>query len=472
MTIFWLPRLCIALSLGIGLAHSTDAPPLDLPHIMQVKLWVENAKTISSIQGRPDASKNQRYAIGYFGLSQTKELMNQLKNPHYKPTDEVLTSFLVSYVLADKILKNPHDPSLLRLGARPDQPENSAVIDNTVESQVIYKPATNEFTGIRFNPTRSIIAISLPEIVYAYEKLALRASKNNANLLPWTQALAKIIDVYFKEPYKDDPNRLNSWKIDGHECIVYRPNHSLAHGLRQGLFALDIVEGLLETQTLNSQEAIEFIQWLKHKVLTDPNFKNKVEIASAFQRTGRDSEKSSSSNKTLYDKYERQDAINFEKDMKKYVGPDKLFKDDLEMQTYKEAILWSTAHEGMLDPATNEDLLYLRKLLHAAHHLDLRRMLGFSPQITKSNAMKELFGDNSVIDINNFSVPPALAAEQTFINKLWERSGEYMEATADRDNSVIPKRKERGEKFCILSHNPDQMAAALVEKRKSSKIQF
>lgn len=468
--------------LFICVTYSMGGAPSQLDRVMTMQKKVERAKTIKpSNFVQPNASKNERYTIGFVGLKNTLELINNVGNPGYVPRDEVLQSFLTSYVLADRVRKNPHNPALLKLGVRPDQPENGAVIDNGTMTQVIYKPSTDEFTGIRLSPKGPpiIVHVSLSKIINAYNQLIANArpkEKNTqaypVNLLAWTQKVADVVNIYFKKPYKNDPKRANQWRVGGKTYIVYRPNHSLAHGVRQGLFAVDIIEGLLAASSVTSPEAKLFKDWLKNKIATDPYFKHKVEIASAFQRTGRGSEDSSTTNEKLYKQYERQDVLNFEKDMRQHVGPGKLFRNELEFQTYKEAIMWSTVDEGKLNPTTNQDLLYLRKIFHAAHHLDLRRMTDFSPEITKSSAMIELFGNNSVLDVRTFSVNPDFIAEQDLINKLWERSGEYMDATGDRDNSSIPKRINREERFGILAHNPQEMVKKLVEKRSSSPIQF
>ena len=242
--------------------------------------------------------------------------------------------------------------------------------------------------------------------------------------LSWTRTTAGAVNVHFKKAYKDKPVSL-----DCNGKKVNRPNHSLAHGLRQGLLASDIVDALNSTAlSFKNQEAINITKWVKEKMEKDLFFRQKVEYTSAFQRTGRESEASSSGkHKDAYEKYERKDAANFDADVKKHIGHGKVFKDAYEAQVFKEAILWSTAKEGKIDPLKNEDLKFLRKVLHTAHDLDLRRLpfdttkggIGNSFQRMVST---ELFGDNSYIN-----------SERVLIDRLWERSGEYLRATGDRD---------------------------------------
>ena len=56
----------------------------------------------------------------------------------------------------------------------------------------------------------------------------------------WSINVANIVNQYFGKPYKDVsyPDALSCQ--DGSQ--VYRPNHSLAHGMRQAYLAVDVVK--------------------------------------------------------------------------------------------------------------------------------------------------------------------------------------------------------------------------------------
>ena len=198
----------------------------------------------------------------------------------------------------------------------------------------------------------------------------------------WTLYLTGILSKYFNKTYKVVPSDI-SRIINKRLYIVYRPNHGLLYALRQGFLAIDIIN-LLAKQGSNTLSS-----WVKYKIQTDPYFKIKVMFASSFQRSGRESEIGSSANPKLYNAYERTDAIYFQTEATKHIGT--LFKDKHEVLIYKEAILWSTVDEGLLSEKSCQSLYFLRKILHTAHLLDLRRIPDFDIQQIKKNSMEILF---------------------------------------------------------------------------------
>lgn len=287
----------------------------------------------------------------------------------------------------------------------------------------------------------------------------------------WDAIVANKVNKYFKQPYADKPAILTV-KHNGHTYTVNRPNHGLAHGLRQGFLAADIVQSLWQisqknTKKFTSKDGIKLIKWVNKKMAADPFFLKKVTFASAFQRTGRQSEVSSSENLNLYKSYERADAKNFVTEAKSLGQKSPFSKTDL--QVFKEAILWSTADEGKIDPKTNKDLYFLRKIFHTAHDLDLRRMLKFDINRMKASAVSELFGEET-IDNQSWKVHSNFSNEQKYIDKLWGRSGEYLLATGDRD--VVGQRKYNKLKYMDLAYNPNKMVKTLQKTRAASKISF
>lgn len=286
----------------------------------------------------------------------------------------------------------------------------------------------------------------------------------NVSNTDWSYQVATDVNKYFKKPYKDGPKTLKM-EYKGTTYVVNRPNHALAHGLRQGFLAVDIVSGIAKTAlAFASDDGKKLKKWVDRKIVKDPKFKQKIEFAAAFQRTGRQSEASSTADPQKYNEYERADAKNFAREVKKHIGPGKLFNDKKEAQVYKEAILWSTAAEGKINPQKSESLYCLRKIFHAAHDLDLRRMRKFDLKRVKCSAVEELFG-NGTVNQANWTVNPAFKNEKKFINELWKRSGEYLKATGDRD--VETQRNYQG-KFCKLAYNPKAMVKVLHEAKKNS----
>ena len=142
-------------------------------------------------------------------------------------------------------------------------------------------------------------------------------------------------------------------------------------------------------------------------------------MASAFQRSGRQSEASSASNLALYKKYELQDAINF----KNAAIKTSIFKNSSEIQVFEEAILWS--NDGDIDENENDDLKYLRRILHCAHTFDLRRIKSFDGERIQQDGINQLFG--KIVELS----PESKYAK--ICSVLWKRSGAYMWATGDRD---------------------------------------
>lgn len=84
------------------------------------------------------------------------------------------------------------------------------------------------------------------------------------------------IKTYFNKPYVDDPECKARIKCSncGETHTVYRPNHGLLHGLRQGLLAREIVNILTIEATPTSA-----IHDIKNPFA--------VQVLASFQRSGR-----------------------------------------------------------------------------------------------------------------------------------------------------------------------------------------
>lgn len=258
-----------------------------------------------------------------------------------------------------------------------------------------------------------------------------------------TLRIMEMIKPYFLSPYTqgyvgDREIRI----IRGRELAVERANHGLAHGLRQGALAKDIFDLLVHFPLTDTSGIVD---WARRKEGEDPQWAAKIEIAASFQRSGRQSECSSASDVELYKKYEMQDTVNFRRETRH------LFADEEEHQLFAEAILWS--NPGLLDEKEVEDLKYIRRILHAAHTFDLRRILVFDGERIQRDAMEQLFGG-------------ALPAEGAALNRLlWERSGAYLEATGDRDLVLERKFQDR---FFTQTHNPIDMVDAIHRVRQNA----
>lgn len=296
-------------------------------------------------------------------------------------------------------------------------------------------------------------------------KPALSSQQEYLDADKWSAKLSLEVNKHFKNEYEDDKNIFKHKKniniihreIDKKKYTVNRKRHGLAHGVKQGFLAVDIVKALQSsykksTSYFNIKRGNDLMKWVNTKLKQDPFFIQKVELVSVFQRTGRESEASSTDYPELYKKYKQADASNFAKFAKQYVGYNNLFKNNSELKIYIKAL-----KGGSFNDESNKDLFYLQRLCGAAHMFDLRRV----PTFDKDEIYRELSG----ILFNSLKITPK---ETNFIDKLWSRAGEYNEATGDRD--LVTKRGRFRDRFFILSNDPKQLSEVLHTARKNSKI--
>lgn len=259
--------------------------------------------------------------------------------------------------------------------------------------------------------------------------------------ITFIKQLLITLSKYFNKPYIDDNRNATVIRtINGQKYIVHRFNHGLLHSVRQGLLAVAIVNVLLDESHLIKKNHKLFMDWLMYKINHDLYFLYKVMLASSFQRSGRQSEITSSQNKKLYDKYEWMDTVNFQNEVYKFKG---LFSSGEEMRVYRKAILWSLVGDGDMECV---DLLYLRKILHAAHILDLRRIPDFDMQRIKNQTLEILFdGDKEMMYI---------------IDILFDISGWFLKLMGERD--MVFGKRVIDDKFFVLSCDLG-MLVALVD---------
>ena len=268
----------------------------------------------------------------------------------------------------------------------------------------------------------------------------------------WSLEVAQKIKPYFLAPYTDCSYSQMTRAIDGKTYFVERFNHGLAHGLRQGALAKDIFDLLLRLKKENSLKKLcenePILNWAEEKVEKDPNFMQKLELVSSFQRSGRQSEVSSSGHMSLYKRYERQDAINFTKAARE-LG---IFESEEEIQTFAEAMFMF--NQGTLNPFENKDLLYIKCILQAAHTFDLRRICSFDMNRIKETGIAQLFTGGGLL---SFQEEYAKIREA-----LWDRSGEYLQITGERDLET-----GRGLQDAFFLQTPAEMVDAIYQVRRT-----
>lgn len=100
----------------------------------------------------------------------------------------------------------------------------------------------------------------------------------------WSVTVAQIVNKFFSQPYADahlSRAFLSLQCPDG--TLVNRPNHSLAHGMRQAYLATDLAV-ILENSIVDALSAPgkNLATWIKRQHAMDKNFLKKREFANAF----------------------------------------------------------------------------------------------------------------------------------------------------------------------------------------------
>lgn len=275
-----------------------------------------------------------------------------------------------------------------------------------------------------------------------------------------TLKIMEFVKPYFLSSYKDAGRWHKATRqINGTYYVVNRYNHGLAHGLRQGALAKDVLEIMIKMKTelgaLDLPELNELAEWIitQTQCAAGKDFFLKVELTSSFQRSGRQSEVSQVQDIEKYKRYEQQDAVNFQK----AAISSNLFKDQLEIDIYAEAILW--ANKGNLDEKLYPDLKFLRQILRTAHTFDLRRIPSFDAERIRNDSITQLLGTSGPLK--------ASAHCKLIQNTLWHRIGKYLEATGDRD---LMHRSFLKNKFFLQTATPPLMVDAICDIRKNKII--
>lgn len=270
--------------------------------------------------------------------------------------------------------------------------------------------------------------------------------KTDEDRTAWSMEIVSEVNPHFSKTYEDNPD-------DKLECEsgddVNRPNHSLAHGMRQAYLAVDIALAFNRVKkTPSGNSPAEHLRvWIADRMKTDRLFLKKLQFTNAFQRSGRQSDISKDSNPDKYYQYLLNDQKNFQTAAEKRIST--LFKDQDEIDIYKKAIT------EKFDPDTPySDLVMLSKIFYTAHTLDLRRLPHFNKDTIRKNVSLQLFERERPLGWMN-----------GVANELWARSGDYLNATGDRDMESKEKSFYDVPVFCAQAHNPKLLISALEMAR-------
>jgi hypothetical protein len=187
--------------------------------------------------------------------------------------------------------------------------------------------------------------------------------------------------------------------------------------------------------TILQHPELELHDWVKERVCKDKDFINKLFIISSFQRSGRQSEVSSSENPALYESYQEGDRSNF-------IGS----VDHMYFCCDREILEWSVALRW--DSTRTEYVENVSKILKVAHFLDLRRI----PRFDQQRIRKEI-GD--ILGICRWS---------GLIDVLWNQSGIYLQITGDRDMCDGDSGRDWKDRFFTLQQNPTLLYTLLAQR--------
>ena len=183
-------------------------------------------------------------------------------------------------------------------------------------------------------------------------------------LLPTTRsALYHAHKKHFSQPYKH--MRLSAHCLRNHKGqSIMRRNHSIAHAFRVCSYVRPMYQafsrfGSATLKPAGKKQAQAIIQ--------------RVELAAAYNVSGRESEVSSS-NRALYQSYRNASARNFIR----YVSNDRkafaVFNNDKQLvRDYAHHVI---AHRGKANKTTSKEIQLASKLLARCHDLDLLRCKG------------------------------------------------------------------------------------------------
>lgn len=333
-------------------------------------------------------------------------------------------------------------------------------------------------------------------------------SERSPDLTSWDYAIADEIKTYFLQKYEDlvkvynaqaqsSAQQLKKYaphessknvrpehkevtrNIQGVKYSVPRPNHGLAHGLRQGFLAVDILTALsnFDVTLLNeddvSPEAEVLIRYVK-ELLKEPGYKTLEEFqaVASFMKSGRIDEADGTS---TYRTALQRDAVNFYKFAQKHP---RIFSEFMR-RVYALTLLWGENPSNdlkVLDPHVEDvvetfpdDIVFFRNLTLAAHRFDLGRLPTLSYILdNKRSACLAIFNNDPNLSEKSYKDFPSII--QNMCDNLWERAREYLIATGDHHYDDNGNWKGHDDKFFLLAANPHQMVDALEKARRNSKI--
>lgn len=251
--------------------------------------------------------------------------------------------------------------------------------------------------------------------------------------------MADIANEYYKKPYDDYDYTLPRDNIKIGQITVNRAVHSLHHGIRQAALAVDFINYLLA----HGEPKSPMVKALAAKVKKDRRFFDKVALMAMLGRAGRGSDASFSEAPDANMFYTQRSIDIFQNEAKKL----DIFED---IDTYAYGIEWIRTTKTKNNALTN----YLAIVFKTAHLLDLRR-LSHSKNYPMEKIKEELYtawGRTKAIFSSEENYEQAWSY-------LWEKAGEYLTNTGDRNPQMRVYRFQP--LFAELSLNPHALVNAV-----------
>lgn len=346
------------------------------------------AKELNKI--KPDENKEyfRKAELSFTGVDFANLVNNQIYC-EYAPTSTSLTSSIYK----KKVFNGEKMKIIIPDGLSHHGKSIKHLSEHETEEEVLFPPySCFKYIGINSNSE------------YVFE---LDTWKNDKNFT--SKRLQFIMEAFASY---STPFRISD-KIKNGALTVERPNHGLTHGARSAYLAIDILKYFAQ----NAQDFGNLGKWAQEKV-KNTDYLDKLFLTSLYQRAARKDEE----DKAWSEKGEAQDCKEFITEILKKSG---LFKnvDEDEILSFANAI----AGENLSpDSPYFFDGMFNYVLLRLAHLADHRRQdfWDVKRSFKEQNNAFTILGDFD--NINSDKI-------QLAIKYLWNKSGEYLEATGAGD---------------------------------------
>lgn len=366
--------------------------------------------------------------------------------------------------------------------------DNEFLIEGPVsESDIELVPVTEiEVPTIEPSVAQSMQMLHLPLGVKSELKTTLQTLFTKFYQQSYSEAHVtnKVSNVKTKRGTGDDVKQGDS--------TAFKANHGLTHAARQAFLSVDLVQLLT-----NTENASPLKPWLQTSQKNDSHFLEKVAIASAYQRNGRESEVSSTQNRALFAQYVFKSSTNFAHEMQSSPLFAKGKQGETSLLDYQAAILKAinmtdeeiiqSATTEKLDQPTIEALIQkvnndphvknLGELLEVSHLLDLRRIpVWFSEKRDEVSGLLGLDNDTDNFDqiVDTMDKRSKMYIHSTGILLAHHFSNSQFKTEMEKfaftnTNAKSPNKaqlRSYSKEFALLSNQPQALLERLLDAQQ------